>query len=81
MNCCGSKRQAFLPTSDRMPQNIPEKDLVFVKFRYTGQRGIAVTGGVTGNKYRFYHSGDEVLVDGRDAAGMGAVPDVVRSEW
>ncbi len=80
MSCCGSKRQTFLPPSHRFSPNIAETEIVFVKFRYTGQRGIAVTGGVTGNTYRFFHSGDEVMVDGRDVSGMAAVPNVKRSE-
>ena len=52
--------------------------IVYVKFRYIGKSSMSVTGGMTGHKYRFPYPGDEVLVDGRDAPGMAAVPNVER---
>ena len=78
MSCCGSKRRDFLPPSNHFSTPVQAADVVFVTFRYTGQQGIAVTGGVTGRKYRFLNPGDEVQVDGRDAPGMSAVPNTVR---
>lgn len=67
-----------MPPSPSFSANSFEKEVVFVKFRYIGQRGMAVTGGVSGRKYRFFHSGDEVLIDSRDVPGMAAVPNVER---
>ena len=79
MSCCGSKRRDFLPpSSDPFSSVAQAAEVVFVTFRYTGQRGIAVTGGATGRKYRFLNPGDEVQVDARDAPGMSAVPNTVR---
>ena len=55
-----------------------EMPVVFVKYRYTGQRSMLVTGGVTSLRYRFANGGDEVMVDQRDVPGMAAVPNVER---
>jgi len=78
MSCCGSKRQTFLPTYHNVTTSGGDTPVVFVKFRYTGQRSMAVTGGITGQRYRFAQSGDEVMVDKRDTPGMAAVPHVER---
>lgn len=78
MSCCGSKRQTFLPHYPTITTSGGETPVVFVKFRYTGQRSMAVTGGMTGQRYRFPNPGDEVMIDGRDASGMAAVPNVER---
>ena len=79
MSCCGSKRQAFLPPQNNFSADHQERPIVYVKFRYTGKSSMSVTGGMTGHRYRFLHPGDEVMVDARDAPGMGAVPNVVFS--
>lgn len=79
MSCCGSKRQTFLPPPTSYSTVVSqETPVVFVKFRYNGQRSMLVTGGATSLRYRFAHPGDEVMVDQRDVPGMAAVPHVER---
>ena len=79
MSCCGSKRQSFLPeTSDNSAASAVSEAIVYVKFRYTGQRSMVVTGGMTGARYRFPAPGAEAMVDHRDAPGMVAVPNMAR---
>lgn len=82
MNCCGSKRKSFGQTPEnhstetgKMP-SVPSA--VFVKFKYVGLRAMTVTGGITGAVYRFAQAGAELMVDKRDAPGMGAVPNIER---
>ena len=49
-----------------------------VAFEYTGQTSLAVTGPITRATYRFPVPGARVTVDERDAAAVGAVPNVRR---
>ena len=44
-----------------------------VSFEYTGKTALSVTGNITGKRYRFSHSGDEQLIDYRDASGMRSI--------
>jgi hypothetical protein len=79
MSCCGNKRKAWART-DSLPsqrldtpyeyKKIPED----VYFEYIGATALAVTGSVSGKKYRFLFSGDRQLIDYRDASGMMGVP-------
>lgn len=78
MSCCGSKRQTFLPQSSPVSTPTAEISVAWINFRYTGQRSMMVTGGITGQRYRFPNPGEVVPVDGRDAPGMGAVPWIER---
>lgn len=78
MNCCGSKRKAWnIPASTDLPSAAPALP-AYVRFRYVGKLSMTVTGGLTGQVYRFTGPGAEVLVDYRDAPGMLAVPNVER---
>lgn len=81
MNCCGSKRKAWtshVSFSWEAPASPPPAHASPVLFRYTGTRGLKVTGGVSGRVYQFLHPGAEVPVDPRDVPGMQAVPLVER---
>jgi hypothetical protein len=44
-----------------------------VSFEYTGKTALSVAGNITGKRYRFSHSGDEQLIDYRDASGMRSI--------
>jgi len=80
MSCCGSKRRSWTNSSTPLPaDNSAPSAPVFLRFRYTGTRSLAVTGGITGQIYRFLQNGAEVLIDRRDVAGMYAVPNVERA--
>lgn len=45
-----------------------------IKFRYTGQSALSVTGTITGRRYRFNKPEEEQPVDFRDAPSMLMVP-------
>jgi hypothetical protein len=44
------------------------------RFEYVGRNGLTARGAVTGRTYRFNFSGDQIVVDRRDAASLLAVP-------
>jgi hypothetical protein len=73
---CGNKRDTLTQSlsSDIVPEGTPVRIRPDVNFEYTGNSGLSVTGGVTGNKYRFNHPGDIQLIDYPDASGMMAIP-------
>lgn len=81
MSCCGSKRHSY---NEYARESHPAEHkstipgVVYHNFRYTGQSGMIVTGGITGTQYRFPYPGAEVLVDKRDSPGMAAVPNIER---
>jgi hypothetical protein len=45
-----------------------------MRFEYVGRNGLTARGAVTGRTYRFNFSGDQVVVDQRDAASLLVVP-------
>jgi hypothetical protein len=45
-----------------------------VCFEYVGGTGLTVTGGVSGQRYRFDAPGARVVVDPRDRPSMALVP-------
>jgi hypothetical protein len=44
------------------------------EFEYTGATALTVIGPLTGQRYRFAHTGARVKVDGRDGYGLATVP-------
>jgi hypothetical protein len=77
---CGNKRNGFtVPSSATSSNAVPikqpaEKMWPDIKFMYTGQSALSVTGSVTGKRYRFNRPGEQQLIDFRDAAAMITVP-------
>ena len=79
MSCCGQKRNEYKQESANnqtaTPHNAPLPQLWRdVRFEYTGQKTLTVTGPVTGKLYLFTQPGDKQLVDYRDAMSMRHVP-------
>ena len=79
MSCCGNKRNAW-HRNDAVHSHRSETPREYekmredVSFEYTGATALTVTGSVSGKKYRFLFTGDQQLVEYRDAPGMMAVP-------
>ncbi len=44
-----------------------------IKFEYTGETGLSVTGSITGKRYRFNFTGDTQLIDYRDVNSMAGI--------
>lgn len=73
---CGNKRNGL---TDQKPaaaaiQQRPRQKAPDIKFIYTGNSALAVTGNITGKRYRFNFHGEQQLIDFRDAASMMIVP-------
>jgi len=49
-----------------------------IRFRYVGATALTVRGPATARRYRFAVPNAEVMVDGRDAPAVAAVPHLVR---
>ena len=73
---CGNKRNELTQSLSGkvIDERVQSKLWPDVRFEYTGNTGLSVTGGITGKKYRFNQKGDVKLIDYRDASGMMAVP-------
>ncbi len=78
MSCCGSKReslkQSFASQVLEQTEQLSTKMWNDVLFEYTGDNSFTVKGSVTGNRYSFNKTGEQQLVDYRDASGMRAEP-------
>ena len=75
---CGNKRNELSSLSFSMSGTVTAKRnrqpiWPDVSFEYTGKTALSVTGNITGKRYRFSHSGDEQLIDYRDASGMRSI--------
>ena len=75
---CGNKRNELNSPSFSMSGTVTAKRnrqpiWPDVSFEYTGKTALSVTGNITGKRYRFSHSGDEQLIDYRDASGMRSI--------
>jgi len=80
---CGKKRNAYADQSYQLSNGVTDEQPINkmwtdTYFEYTGKSGLTVTGGVTGKRYRFNHTGDIQLIDYRDASGMMAVTQLKR---
>lgn len=77
---CGNQRsqlggQQFTGMEKNEPLAPPaQKMWPDIKFSYTGQSALTVTGTITGRRYRFSKPGEEQPVDFRDAPSMLMVP-------
>lgn len=78
MSCCGSKReslkQSFASQVQEQTEQHSAKMWNDVLFEYLGNSSLTVKGSVTGNRYNFSKTGEQQLVDYRDASGMRAEP-------
>jgi hypothetical protein len=86
MSCCGNQRaqlHAMSPPEPRpaypdVPLSTPPAPArrFIICFEYTGQTGLTVLGGATGQRYRFDRPGARVVVDPRDRPSLAAVPNL-----
>ena len=88
MGCCGNKRAALAQQNQKKAirmagegagqmQVRPANETVY--FRYIGKTALSVRGIFSQRLYRFSVPGAVVAVDGRDAPGVAAVPNLIRA--
>jgi hypothetical protein len=70
---CGNKRDGFTALTGTV-SSAAKKMWQDVWFIYTGQSALTITGYISGKRYRFNASGEQQLIDYRDAAAMMNVP-------
>lgn len=68
MACCGGRRAAAARSAPAAP----------ITFEYVGRSTLRVVGAVTRKNYWFGQTGARVAVDGRDAASVAGVPQLMR---
>lgn len=79
MSCCGQKRnetrqQEQRPAAESVYNYTPPRMWDDVQLEYTGKTALTATGSITGKRYRFEHTGSQLVIDYRDAAGMMGIP-------
>lgn len=80
MSCCGKARASLqVPSNTRpeplarsVPSRLQAADSLLVE--YVGSTALTVRGPASGNVYRFSSRGARMLVDGRDAPFLLAIP-------
>jgi hypothetical protein len=80
MSCCGNGRR-ILTEQPQSDQGAVRADRVMYSaalFRYTGNGRLTVVGSGTKTVYVFDGHGSRVVVNGRDAASLAAVPSLVK---
>lgn len=70
---CGNKRDSFTALTGTV-NNATKKMWQDAWFMYTGQSALTITGYISGKQYRFSASGEQQLIDYRDASAMMTVP-------
>jgi len=87
MGCCGNKRaeltrqnqtQTPRPAASVPGYTLSRMPAETVCFKYIGETALRVRGMFSGNTYRFTAPGAIVAVDGRDAPGIMAAPNLKR---
>lgn len=75
-NCSKRRSNLYTPPVHGVGRSTayPTTDMESVLFEYTGRTALTVTGSITGQRYRFNHSGDVQIIDRRDATSMISVP-------
>jgi len=71
---CGNKRDGFTALAGSTVSSATKKMWQDVWFMYTGQTALTITGYISGKRYRFGATGEQQLIDYRDAAAMMNVP-------
>jgi hypothetical protein len=78
MSCCGSKRESLKQSLSSQNQSAvvqePLRMWSDVLFELTGAAPLLVRGSVTGTRYHFAYTGEQLIIDYRDVSGMRAEP-------
>ena len=81
MPCCGKKRNQMTATqpngsSSALAPSIGRRVIAIqpVRYRYEGQATLTVVGSISRSRYHFAFPGATLVVDGRDAPSLTAVP-------
>ena len=72
---CGKKRISY--SSEKNYVDSPNSGIQNYhteNFKYVGKTALTVTGNKTGNRYRFYRTGDIQAIDSHDISGMMMIP-------
>jgi hypothetical protein len=82
MSCCGKKRAILVVQSSPKPETIVSRPKPTAStgsgsvMEYVGTTSLIVRGPASGVMYRFPRPGTRMVVDGRDAAFLLAIPNL-----
>jgi hypothetical protein len=81
MSCCGKARTSVIVQSSTRPEPLArpapsslQASTAGQLVEYVGSTGLTVRGPASGHVYRFANAGARMLVDGRDAPFLLAIP-------
>jgi hypothetical protein len=80
VSCCGKKRESLTlrPSQELRPPTLTARSqpqaAAGLVVEYVGSTSLHIRGPVSGQMYRFVSSGTRVVVDGRDAPFILAIP-------
>jgi hypothetical protein len=87
MSCCGKARASVKVQSSTRPEPLarpaPSRLQASTSgqlVEYVGSTGLTVRGPATGHLYRFANTGARMLVDGRDAPYLLAIPVLTKKQ-
>ncbi|HZC42615.1 MAG TPA: hypothetical protein VE195_00480 [Acidobacteriaceae bacterium] len=80
MSCCGNGRRVLIEEPQSHPGIVRTERAMYsaALFQYNGKSRLTVVGSGTKTVYQFNGRGSRVVVNGRDAASLAAVPSLVR---